>query len=181
MPIEGVFSISGRGTVVTGRVEQGILNVNDDIEILGLNKDIKTTCTGIEMFHKEMSIAEAGENVGLLLRGVNKKKVFRGQVASAPEVHKAYSNFIAKVYILTHKEGGRRTPFYANFKPQFFIRTADITGSFTFSSDIVTVMPGDTAELQINLISPVALNTGVRFTIREGKLTIGTGVVSKVL
>lgn len=180
MPIEGVFSISGRGTVVTGRIEQGVLNVNDSIEILGYGEDLKTTCIGIEMFHKEMNQAEAGENVGILLRGIKRDGVSRGQIASALNSIKASSSFDAKIYILKKSEGGRHKPFYEDYKPQFFIRTADITGSFKFKNDIESVMPGDNTEVTISLISPVALNEGLRFTIREGRITVGTGLVTKI-
>lgn len=179
MPIEGVFSISGRGTVVTGRVEQGEIKVNDTIDILGYNEDLKTTCTGLEMFHKEMSHAEAGENVGILLRGIKRQGVSRGQVAAALDSIKACSQFDAKIYILKKSEGGRHKPFYEDYKPQFFIRTADITGSFKFKNETVSVMPGDNTEVTINLITPIALNEGLRFTIREGRITVGTGLVTK--
>ena len=182
MPVENVFSISGRGTVATGRVEQGTLKVNTDIEIIGFNRDKKTTCIGIEMFHKQMDQAEAGENVGLLMRNIKKNSISRGQVIADVDSIKAHKNFEAKIYVLSKDEGGRHTPFFQDYRPQFFIRTADITGSFTFKNeDLEAVMPGDTVELIVNLIYPIALNPGLRFTIREGKLTIGTGIISKLL
>lgn len=181
MPIESVFSISGRGTVVTGRIDEGIINLNDDIDIIGLDLDSKTTCIGIEMFHKEMDRAEAGENVGILLRGIKRTNVFRGQVLAESNTLEAHKKFNAKIYILTKKEGGRHTPFYTDYKPQFFIRTADVTGSFKFNDNIESVIPGDSVDVTIELLIPLALHNGLRFTIREGKLTIGTGIISKIL
>lgn len=180
MPIEGVFSISGRGTVVTGRIEQGQLKLNEEVEILGLIPTIKTTCTGIEMFHKEMELAEAGENVGVLLRGVKRNAVVRGQVLAKPGSVTAVTSFEAKIYVLTKQEGGRHTPFYADYKPQFFIRTADVTGSFKLKNNIEAVLPGDTVEVSVTLIAPVALQEGLRFTMREGQITVGTGIISKL-
>ena len=180
MPIEGVFSISGRGTVVTGRIEQGEIKVNDTVEIVGYDNDLKTTCTGLEMFHKEMDHAESGENVGILLRGVKRDAVYRGQVVAKPSSIKATNNFDAKIYILNKTEGGRHKPFYEDYKPQFFIRTADVTGSFKFKEDMLSVMPGDNAEVNITLIDKLALNVGLRFTIREGRITVGTGLITKL-
>lgn len=180
MPIESVFSISGRGTVVTGRIEQGQIKLNEDVEIIGLIPTVKTTCTGIEMFNKEMELAEAGENVGVLLRGVKRTAVLRGQVLSKPGAVTAVTSFDAKIYVLTKQEGGRHTPFYGDYRPQFFIRTADVTGSFKLKNDIEAVLPGDTVEVVITLISPVALQEGLRFTMREGKITVGTGIISKL-
>jgi elongation factor Tu len=180
MPIEGVFSISGRGTVVTGRIEQGQIKLNEEVEILGLIPSVKTTCTGIEMFHKEMELAEAGENVGVLLRGIKRTAVIRGQVLSKPGSVAAVSKFDAKIYVLTKQEGGRHTPFYADYKPQFFIRTADVTGSFIFKNNVEAVLPGDTVEVTITLIAAVALQEGLRFTMREGQITVGTGIISKL-
>lgn len=180
MPIEGVFSISGRGTVVTGRIEQGILKLNEEIEILGILPTTKTTCIGIEMFHKEMDVAEAGENVGILLRGIKRTAVIKGQVLAKPNSVIVTKSFDAKIYVLSKKEGGRHTPFYQDYKPQFFIRTADITGSFVFKNDVQTVMPGDTIEVTVNLISSVAVQEGLRFTLREGLITVGTGIISKL-
>jgi elongation factor Tu len=180
MPIEGVFSISGRGTVVTGRIEQGILKLNEEVEILGILPTNKTTCIGIEMFHKEMDTAEAGENVGILLRGVKRTAVVKGQVLAKPNTVTVTRSFDAKIYILSKKEGGRHTPFYQDYKPQFFIRTADVTGSFVLKNDVQAVMPGDTVEVTVNLISPLALQEGLRFTLREGLITVGTGIISKL-
>ena len=180
MPIEGVFSISGRGTVVTGRIEQGQVKLNEDVEILGLIPTIKTTCIGIEMFHKEMELAEAGENVGILLRGIKRNAVVRGQVLAKPSSVTAVTSFDAKIYVLTKQEGGRHTPFYEDYKPQFFIRTADVTGSFKLKNNVQAVLPGDTVEVVVNLIAPVALQEGLRFTIREGQITVGTGIISKL-
>lgn len=180
MPIEGVFSISGRGTVVTGRIEQGCLKLNEEVEILGLLPAAKTTCIGIEMFHKEMESAEAGENVGILLRGTKRTSVVRGQVLSKPGSVTVTKSFDAKIYVLTKQEGGRHTPFYQDYKPQFFIRTADITGSFLLKNNVEAVLPGDTVEVTITLISPVALQEGLRFTMREGLITVGTGIISKL-
>lgn len=180
MPIESVFSISGRGTVVTGRIEQGEILLNEDVEILGILPTIKTTCIGIEMFHKEMENAEAGENVGLLLRGVKRDSIVRGQVLAKPETVLVVNTFNAKIYILTKEEGGRHTPFFADYRPQFFIRTADVTGSFTLYNNIETVLPGDTVEVAVKLISPIAIQEGLRFTIREGQKTVGTGIISSL-
>ena len=181
MPIEGVFSISGRGTVVTGRIEQGQIKLNEEVEISGLVPMVKTICTGIEMFHKEMELAEAGENVGVLLRGIKRTSVVRGQVLSKPGTVIVSTKFDAKIYVLTKQEGGRHTPFYSDYKPQFFIRTADITGSFTLKNNIEAVLPGDTVEVSITLIAPVALQEGLRFTMREGQITVGTGIISKII
>jgi elongation factor Tu len=180
MPIEGVFSISGRGTVVTGRIEQGLLKLNEEVEIVGIVPTVKTTCTGIEMFHKEMELAEAGENVGVLLRGVKRTSVIRGQVLAKPGTSAAAIKFDAKIYVLTKQEGGRHTPFYADYKPQFFIRTADVTGSFQLKNNVEAVLPGDTVEVTITLIAPIALQEGLRFTMREGQITVGTGIISKI-
>ena len=180
LPIEGVFSISGRGTVVTGRIEQGQLKLNEEVEILGLIPAVKTTCTGIEMFHKEMDSAEAGENVGVLLRGVKRNSVLKGQVLAKPNSAPVATSFDAKIYVLTKQEGGRHTPFYSDYKPQFFIRTADVTGSFILKNDVEAVLPGDTVEVTVNLIAPLALQEGLRFTMREGQITVGTGIISKI-
>jgi elongation factor Tu len=180
MPIEGVFSISGRGTVVTGRIEQGEIKVNDIVEIVGYNNNLKTTCTGLEMFHKEMDQAESGENVGILLRGIKRDAVYRGQVISKIDSIKSTSKFDAKIYILNKAEGGRHKPFYEDYKPQFFIRTADVTGSFKFKEETMSVMPGDNTEVSITLIDELALNVGLRFTIREGRITVGTGLITKL-
>lgn len=181
MPVESVFSISGRGTVVTGRVEQGEIKLNEEVEILGLLPTVKTTCIGIEMFYKEMDMAEAGENVGILLRGIKRNSIVRGQVLAKPNTISAVSSFNAKIYILTKEEGGRHTPFFEDYKPQFFIRTADVTGSFKLHNDVQAVLPGDTVEVSIKLISPVAVQEGLRFTMREGQITVGTGIISKLV
>lgn len=181
LPIEDVFSISGRGTVITGRIERGQIKTGDEIEIVGLRKSIKTTCTGIEMFHKILDYGEAGDNVGALLRGIKREEVLRGQVAARPGSIQAHSKFEANVYILDTEEGGRKTPFLGNYRPQFFLRTADVTGSITLPSNIQMVMPGDNVTLTIDLIAPTALEEGLRFAIREGRITVGAGVVSKIL
>jgi elongation factor Tu len=180
MPIEGVFTIHGRGTVVTGRIDQGIIKLNEEIEILGLGFFTKTTCIGIEMFHKEMDSAEAGENVGILLRSVDRKDVLRGQVLAKPGSIEAKKSFEAKIYVLTKQEGGRHTPFFEDYRPQFFIKTADVTGTFKFQDTVKAVMPGDSIDISVELLTPVALHCGLRFTIREGQLTVGTGVISKI-
>jgi len=180
MPIEGVFSISGRGTVVTGRIEQGLIKLNEDVEILGVLPLTKTTCIGIEMFHKEMELAEAGENVGILVRGIKRNSVVRGQILAKPGSVAVTTSFDAKIYVLTKQEGGRHTPFYEDYKPQFFIRTADVTGSFKLKNNVEAVLPGDTVEVTVNLIVPIALQDGLRFTIREGQITVGTGIISKL-
>jgi elongation factor Tu len=181
LPIEDVFSISGRGTVITGRIERGQIKTGDEIEIVGLRKSVKTTCTGIEMFHKILDYGEAGDNIGALLRGVKREEVLRGQVAARPGSIQAHSKFEANVYILDTEEGGRKTPFLGNYRPQFFLRTADVTGSITLPANIQMVMPGDNVTLTIDLIAPTALEEGLRFAIREGRITVGAGVISKIL
>jgi len=181
MPVEDVFSIAGRGTVCTGRIESGVLKVGDEIEILGLGKSTKTTCTGVEMFKKTLDRGEAGDNVGALIRGVNREDVQRGQILAAPGSVPTKSTFEAEVYVLTKEEGGRHTPFFANYRPQFFIRTADVTGIVTLPDGVEMVMPGDNATLNIDLISPVAIQEGLRFALREGGKTVGAGVVSKII
>ena len=181
MPIEDVFSISGRGTVVTGRIEQGSIQSGTEVEIIGFDEDVKTTCIGVEMFHREIPSAEAGENVGILLRGLKRDKVRRGQVVIKPNSIKAFSKFKAKIYILTKEEGGRHKPFFPDYRPQFFIRTADVTGFFEFPENLETVMPGDNVELTINLITPLAVTEGLKFTIRESRLTIGAGVILETI
>ena len=182
MAIEGVFTIGGRGTVVTGKIELGTIKIGDDIEIVGLSPKItKTTCTGIEMFHKLLDNAEAGENVGLLLRGIKRTEISRGQVLAKPSSIQTWKKFEAQVYVLTKDEGGRHTPFFSNYRPQLFCRTADITGIITLPDDIKMVLPGDHVTLIIDLLAPVALNEGLNFAIREGGKTIGAGIVSKLL
>lgn len=181
MPIEDVFSISGRGTVVTGRIEQGSIKVGEEVEILGLNKNQKTTCIGIEMFRKLLDYGEAGDNVGLLLRGVKRDDVVRGQVVCKPSSIKPYKRFEATVYVLSKEEGGRHTPFFTNYRPQFYFRTSDITGTVTLPADIQMVVPGDNIKFTVELIAPVAMTEGLRFAIREGGRTVGAGVVSKLI
>jgi len=182
MPVEDVFSISGRGTVVTGRIETGKVKVGDPLEILGISSNvIKTTCTGIEMFHKLLDEGEAGDNVGILIRGIERNAVQRGQVICAPGTMKTHTKFIANVYILSKEEGGRHKPFFENYRPQFFFRTADVTGSIILSTENKMIMPGDNVELTVELISPIPINEGIRFSMREGGRTIGAGVVSKII
>jgi elongation factor Tu len=181
MPVEDVFSIAGRGTVVTGRVEQGMIKVGEEVEILGLNKNTKTTCTGIEMFHKLLDAGQAGDNVGLLLRGVKRDDVVRGQVICKPGSIKTSSKFEAQVYVLSKEEGGRHTPFFTNYRPQFFFRTADVTGNIMLPEGVQMVMPGDNITFQAELITPIAMTQGLRFAIREGGKTVGAGVVTKLL
>ncbi len=181
MPIEDVFSISGRGTVVTGRVESGIVNVGDEIEIVGLKATQKTTCTGVEMFRKLLDRGEAGDNVGVLLRGTKREDVERGQVLAKPGYINPHTKFNAEAYILTKEEGGRHTPFFSNYRPQFYFRTTDVTGSVKLPEGTEMVMPGDNIAMEVELIAPIAMDEGLRFAIREGGRTVGAGVVSKVL
>lgn len=181
MPVEDVFSIKGRGTVATGRVERGKLDVNGEVEIVGLKAAKKTVATGLEMFRKTLDETVAGDNVGILLRGVEKDEVERGQVLAKPGSVKSQTEFEAEVYILSKEEGGRHTPFFTGYKPQFFIRTADITGDVTLPEGIEMVMPGDSAKMKVKLIQPVAIEDGLRFAIREGGKTVGAGVISKVI
>ncbi|XP_027165589.1 elongation factor Tu, mitochondrial-like [Coffea eugenioides] len=183
MPIEDVFSIQGRGTVVTGRIEQGIIKVGEEVEVLGLTQGgpLKTTVTGVEMFKKILDRGQAGDNVGLLLRGLKREDVQRGQVISKPNTLKTYKNFEAEIYVLTKDEGGRHTAFFSNYMPQFYMRTADVTGKVILPEDIKMVMPGDNVTAKFELLSPVPLETGQRFALREGGRTVGAGVVSKVL
>lgn len=181
MPIEDVFSISGRGTVVTGRVERGVINVGDEIEILGIRDTSKTTCTGVEMFRKLLDQGEAGDNVGILLRGTKREEVERGQVLAKPGSIKPHQKFTAEVYILTKDEGGRHTPFFSNYRPQFYFRTTDVTGSIELPKGTEMVMPGDNITLTGTLITPVAMEEGLRFAVREGGRTVGSGVVSKII
>ena len=181
MPIEDVFSISGRGTVVTGRVERGVLHVGDEIEIVGIRPTQKTTCTGIEMFRKLLDEGEAGDNIGVLLRGTKREEVERGQVLAAPGTITPHTDFTCECYILTKEEGGRHTPFFSNYRPQFYFRTTDVTGSIELPEGTEIVMPGDNIRMTAKLIHPVAMNEGLRFAIREGGRTVGAGVVSKIL
>ena len=181
MPIEDVFSISGRGTVVTGRVERGVLHVGDEIEIVGIRPTQKTTCTGIEMFRKLLDEGEAGDNIGVLLRGTKREEVERGQVLAAPGTITPHTDFTCECYILTKEEVGRHTPFFSNYRPQFYFRTTDVTGSIELPEGTEMVMPGDNIRMTAKLIHPVAMNEGLRFAIREGGRTVGAGVVSKIL
>jgi len=181
MPIEDIFSIEGRGTVVTGRIERGVIHLNEEMEIVGIKPTFKTTITGIEMFNKSLEEGQAGDNVGLLLRGVKKEEVERGQVVAKPGSVTPHSEFEAEVYALTKEEGGRHSPFFSGYKPQFYFRTADITGNVTLPENIEMVMPGDTVNLKVKLITPVAMEEKQRFAIREGGRTIGAGVVTKII
>ncbi len=181
MPIEDVFSISGRGTVVTGRVESGVINVNDEIEIIGIKDTTKTVCTGVEMFRKLLDRGEAGDNIGALLRGIDRENVERGQVLAAPGSIKPHTKFKAETYVLTKEEGGRHTPFFGNYRPQFYFRTTDVTGTVELPSGTEMVMPGDNIGLTVNLISPIAMTKGLKFAIREGGKTVGAGVVSEII
>jgi elongation factor Tu len=180
LPIEDIFSIEGRGTVVTGRIERGTININDEVEIVGLRDTQKTVVTGIEMFNKELDHGEAGDNAGILIRGLKKEDVERGQVLAAPGSITPHTEFDCEVYILTKDEGGRHTPFFKGYKPQFYIRTTDVTGDVTLPEGTEMVMPGDTVNLKVALTAPVAMEDGMRFAIREGGKTVGAGVVVKV-
>ena len=180
MPIEDVFSISGRGTVVTGRIERGVVKVGEEIEIVGLKDTTKTTCTGVEMFRNLLDQGEAGDNVGVLLRGTKREEVERGQVLSAPGSIKPFKKFKAEAYVLTKEEGGRHTPFFSNYRPQFYFRTTDVTGSVELPSGTEMVMPGDNIAMTVELIQPIAMDEGLRFAIREGGRTVGAGVVSSI-
>ncbi len=180
MPVEDVFSISGRGTVVTGRIEKGTIKVGEEIEIVGIKDTQKTIVTGVEMFHKEMDRGEAGDNCGILLRGTKKEDVERGMVLCKPGSITPHTNFEAEVYILSKEEGGRHTPFFNNYRPQFYVRTTDVTGSITLPEGTEMVMPGDNVKINVELITPIALDEGTRFAIREGGRTVGAGVVSKI-
>jgi len=181
MPIEDVFSISGRGTVVTGRVERGIIKVGDEIEIVGIRDTQKTTCTGVEMFRNLLDQGQAGDNVGILLRGTKREDVERGQVLAKPGTIKPHTEFEAEVYILSKDEGGRHTPFFSNYRPQFYFRTTDVTGSVTLPEGTEMVMPGDNVQMKVKLIAPIAMEQGLRFAIREGGRTVGAGVVAKII
>ena len=181
MPIEDVFSISGRGTVVTGRIEKGIVKVGEEIEIIGLKPTVKTTCTGVEMFRKLLDEGRAGDNVGILLRGTKREDVERGQVLAKPGSITPHTDFEAEIYVLTKEEGGRHTPFFANYRPQFYFRTTDVTGQTALPEGKEMVLPGDNVKLKVSLISPIAMDEGLRFAIREGGRTVGAGVVSKIL
>jgi elongation factor Tu len=181
MPIEDVFSISGRGTVVTGRVERGVVKVGEEVEIVGLKPTIKTVVTGVEMFRKLLDQGEAGDNIGALLRGTKREEVERGQVLAAPGSITPHTNFQAEAYILTKEEGGRHTPFFTNYRPQFYFRTTDVTGTVKLKEGVEMVMPGDNVSMEIELIQPIAMDEGLRFAIREGGRTVGAGVVAKII
>ena len=181
LPIEDVFSISGRGTVVTGRVERGIIRVGDEIEIVGLKDTQKTTCTGVEMFRKLLDEGQAGDNVGVLLRGTKREEVERGQVLAKPGTITPHTKFKAEVYVLSKEEGGRHTPFFANYRPQFYFRTTDVTGAVTLAEGVEMVMPGENVTITVELIAPIAMEEGLRFAIREGGRTVGAGVVASVI
>jgi elongation factor Tu len=181
MPVEDVFSISGRGTVVTGRIERGIVKVNDEVEIVGIRATAKTTCTGVEMFRKLLDQGQAGDNVGVLLRGTKREEVERGQVLAKPGSITPHTKFECEVYVLTKEEGGRHTPFFKGYRPQFYFRTTDVTGAIELPEGVEMVMPGDNIKMTVELISPIAMEDGLRFAIREGGRTVGAGVVSKIL
>jgi len=180
MSIEDVFSITGRGTVGTGRIERGVVNVGDEVEVVGLGQHKKTVVTGVEMFRKELDRGQAGDNVGLLLRGIDKNDLERGQVLAKTGSITPHTNFSAKVYVLSKDEGGRHTPFFNGYRPQFYFRTTDVTGVATLPAGVDMVMPGDNVEMTIELISPIAMEEGLRFAIREGGRTVGAGVVDKI-
>jgi elongation factor Tu len=181
LPIEDVFSISGRGTVVTGRIERGIVKVGEEVEIIGLKPTIKTICTGVEMFRKLLDEGRAGDNVGVLLRGTKREEVERGQVLAKPGSIKPHTKFEAEVYVLSKEEGGRHTPFFKGYRPQFYFRTTDVTGEIFLPEGVEMIMPGDNIQIRIELIAPIAMEDGLRFAIREGGRTVGAGVVAKIL
>jgi elongation factor Tu len=181
MPVEDVFSISGRGTVVTGRVERGVIKVGEDIEIVGLKPTTKTVCTGVEMFRKLLDQGQAGDNVGVLLRGTKREEVERGQVLSKPGTITPHTKFTAEIYVLSKEEGGRHTPFFQGYRPQFYFRTTDVTGAIELPAGTEMVMPGDNVSVTVNLIAPIAMEEGLRFAIREGGRTVGAGVVAKII
>jgi elongation factor Tu len=181
MPVEDVFSISGRGTVVTGRIERGIVKVGEEIEIVGIHDTLKTTCTGVEMFRKLLDQGQAGDNVGILLRGTKREEVERGQVLAKPASIKPHTDFTAEVYILSKEEGGRHTPFFNGYRPQFYFRTTDVTGTIDLPADKEMVLPGDNVAMTVKLLAPIAMEEGLRFAIREGGRTVGAGVVAKIL
>ena len=181
LPIEDVFSISGRGTVVTGRIERGIVKVGEEVEIVGIKATVKTTCTGVEMFRKLLDEGQAGDNVGVLLRGTKREDVERGQVLCKPGSVNPHTHFEAEVYVLSKEEGGRHTPFFSNYRPQFYFRTTDVTGAVSLPEGVEMVMPGDNVKVTVKLINPIAMEDGLRFAIREGGRTVGAGVVSKIL
>ena len=181
MPVEDVFSISGRGTVVTGRIERGMVKVSEEVEIVGLKPTLKTVCTGVEMFRKLLDQGQAGDNVGILLRGVKREDVERGQVLAKPGSITPHTKFEAEVYVLSKEEGGRHTPFFKGYRPQFYFRTTDVTGSVELPANVEMIMPGDNTKMTVTLIVPIAMEEGVRFAIREGGRTVGAGVVTKII
>ena len=181
MPVEDVFSISGRGTVVTGRIERGIVKVGDEVAIVGIKDTEKTTCTGVEMFRKLLDQGQAGDNVGVLLRGTKRDDVERGQVLAKPDSITPHTKFEAEVYVLTKEEGGRHTPFFKGYRPQFYFRTTDVTGACELPEGTEMVMPGDNVQMKVELIAPIAMEEGLRFAIREGGRTVGAGVVAKII
>jgi elongation factor Tu len=181
MSVEDVFSITGRGTVATGRIEQGIVNTGDNVEIVGIKDTVKTTCTGVEMFRKLLDQGQAGDNVGCLLRGTKREDIERGQVLCKPGSITPHTHFKAEVYVLKKEEGGRHTPFFTGYRPQFYFRTTDVTGSAKLPEGVEMVMPGDNVQMEIELIQPIAMDAGLRFAIREGGRTVGSGVVTEVI
>jgi elongation factor Tu len=181
MPIEDVFSISGRGTVVTGRIERGVVKVGEEVEIVGIKNTVKTTCTGVEMFRKLLDQGQAGDNVGVLLRGTKREDVERGQVLAKPKSINPHTHFEAEVYVLGKDEGGRHTPFFNGYRPQFYFRTTDVTGACELPEGVEMVMPGDNLKMTIKLIAPIAMEEGLRFAVREGGRTVGAGVVAKII
>jgi elongation factor Tu len=181
LPVEDVFSISGRGTVVTGRIERGIVKVGEELEIVGIKPTLKTTCTGVEMFRKLLDQGQAGDNVGVLLRGTKREEVERGQVLCKPGSIKPHTKFTAEIYVLGKDEGGRHTPFFQGYRPQFYFRTTDVTGAVELPAGTEMVMPGDNVSITVNLINPIAMEEGLRFAIREGGRTVGAGVVAKII
>jgi elongation factor Tu len=181
MPIEDIFSISGRGTVVTGRIERGVINVGDEVEIVGIKDTLKTTCTGVEMFRKLLDQGQAGDNVGVLLRGTKREEVERGQVLAKPGSITPHTKFECEVYVLSKDEGGRHTPFFNGYRPQFYFRTTDVTGACELPEGVEMVMPGDNVKMTVKLIAPIAMDEGLRFAIREGGRTVGAGVVAKII
>jgi elongation factor Tu len=180
LPVEDVFSISGRGTVVTGRVERGVVNVGDSIEIVGIRETQTTTCTGVEMFRKLLDSGQAGDNVGVLLRGTKREDVERGQILCVPGSVTPHTDFESEIYVLSKDEGGRHTPFFSNYRPQFYFRTTDVTGAVSLPEGTEMVMPGDNVSVSVELINPIAMEEGLRFAIREGGRTVGAGVVGKI-
>ena len=181
MPIEDVFSISGRGTVVTGRVERGVVKVGEEVEIVGIKETMKTVCTGVEMFRKILDQGQAGDNIGVLLRGTKRDEVQRGQVVAKPGSITPHTKFKAEAYVLTKEEGGRHTPFFNGYRPQFYFRTTDVTGVVTLPEGVEMVMPGDNVAMEVNLITPIAMEKELRFAIREGGRTVGAGVISEII